>query len=39
MGHPTRVIKDDSAEGDLNYGKLAQEVAEEKKFSMYDDIL
>ena len=32
MGHPSRSMEDSGAEGDLNYGGLAQEISE-KNFS------
>jgi hypothetical protein len=34
MGHPSRNMEDSGAEGDLNCGGLAQEVSEEKNFSL-----
>ena len=34
MGQSSRKMKDSGAEGDLNCGGLAQEVSEEKNFSM-----
>ena len=35
MGHFSRSIEDSCAEDDLNYKDLAQEVSEEKNFSMW----
>lgn len=34
MSHPSRSIEDSGAEGDVNCGGLAQEVPEEKNFSI-----
>ena len=33
-GHPNRKMEFSGAEGDLNFGDLAQEVSQEKNFSM-----
>lgn len=34
MGHPRRNVKDTAAKGGLNSGDLAQEVSEERNFSL-----